>query len=337
MPLEYAGRFAKDRFSDRIEVVNVHDVRPEAFAASVDTLSAAGCTVVFYHHQSFDEEARKAAQTHPGIRFVAINHGLPSERPPNLYVVAGEWERFNYVLGILAGAATKSGKVGFLAIVPAPWQYRLINEFALGVRTANPKASVHVRYYGWDWSPANGLAQARALVAEGCDVFGPVNFPNVLEWFATEAARGKRILAISEEQPWSFQPDVTISGPIRNYGFLFEAFLGPLLEGRDIPRDQFGVDMNVLSWPGEPAVNPKLLESLAVKKVATPDLGRIGAVDLALRRLDQINRDAFEIFTGPLKDQKGQNRLAEGDIAASDPEFYNRMDWLLDNVKDIKP
>jgi basic membrane protein A and related proteins len=337
LPLEYAGTFAKDRFPGLVEVNNVYDIRPEAFAKAIDDLSAKGCTVVFYLNQSYDEEAQKAALKYPAIHIVALNHGLPSERASNTYVVAGEWERFNYILGILAGGASKSGKVGFLAIVPAPWQYRLINEFALGVRAANPKAVVHVRYYGWDWSPANGLAQARELVAEGCDVFGPVNFPNVLEWFAAEANRGKAILAISEEQPWSFQPKVTISGPIRNFGLLFEAFLRPLLEGKEIPNDQYGVDMNILSWPGEPAVNPGFVAALSAKRIATPDLGQVGAVDLALQRMDMVKQGSFEIFVGPLKDQRGKIRLAANQYASFDPEFYNRMDWLLDNVKDVKP
>jgi len=337
LPLEYAGIYAKDRFGAKVEILNVHDVKPDAFAATVDALAVKGCSVIIFHHPVFDAPLMSVAAKYPSIRFVALNHGLPKDRLPNMHVVAGHWEEFNYVLGILAGAATKNGKIGFLAIVPEPWQWRLINEFALGVRAVNPKAVVHVRYYGWDWSPVNGLAQARALVAEGCDTFGPVNFPNVLEWFASEASRGKPVLAIGEEQPWRYQPRVMIAGPVRNFGALFEAFLAPVLEGAVPPPDHYGVDMNVLSWPGEPAINPDLVAILSAKKVSTPDLGMVTAVDMAMRRMDQLRDGLFEIFVGPLKDQKGKLRLAAGDRASFDPDFYNRMDWLLDNVKDVRP
>jgi len=337
LPLEYAGIYVKDRFGSKVDIINAHDIKPEAFGVTVDSLAGKGCSVIFTHNQTYDEQLGASAAKYPSIRFVALNHGLPESRMPNMHVVAGQWEEFNYVLGILAGAASKTGKIGFLAIVPERWQFRLINEFALGVRAVNPKAIVHVRYYGLDWSPANGLAQARALVAEGCDTFGPVNFPNVLNWFASEASLGKPVLAIGEEQPWRYQPGIMLAGPIRNFGVLLEAFLKPVLDGTVPPPDQYGTNFNVLSWPGEPPINPDFTKALSAKKIATPDLGTVNAMDLAIRRMEQIKNYSFEIFIGPLKDQKGKIRLPAGSRGSFDPDFYHGMDWLLDNVKDVRP
>jgi hypothetical protein len=63
----------------------------------------------------------------------------------------------------------------------------------------------------------------------------------------------------------------------------------------------------------------------------------LNAIDLAMRRMEQLRENSFEIFVGPLKDQKGKLRLAAGDPGVFDPGFYPGMDWLLDNVKDIRP
>lgn len=335
LPLEYARIYAEERLGQKVEFLAVHDLRPEASAAAIDELVAKGCAVIFSLPPSFDPALVLAAGKYPAVRFAMVSHSFPGARPANLHAVFGDTRGINYVLGLLAGAASKSGKLGYLAVVPDPWQQRLINEFALGVRAVNAKATVLVRYRGWDWSMEKGLLLAKALVAEGCDSFGPLNFSNVLDYFASEAARGKPVYAIGEEQPWAYQPATMITGPTMNWGPLFVEFLLPLLAGQVPPADLYlGLEKAVgcLGWPGQEAVNPGLRALLAARKVKTPDLGELNAVDLALRRIDQIRSWQFEIFTGPLKDQKGKQRLAAGDRPAGE-QFFAEMDWLLDNVR----
>lgn len=51
-----------------------------------------------------------------------------------------------YLNGLMAGALTKTNKVGYVAAYPIPEVLRHINAFALGVKEANPDARVYVRW-----------------------------------------------------------------------------------------------------------------------------------------------------------------------------------------------
>src|SRR6201999_809762 len=93
----------------------------------------------------------KMAAKYPKNRFEHCG-GLWSEKDPkNAGSYFGYIDEAQYISGILAGHATKSAKLGFVAAKPIPQVLRNINAFTLGTKLANPKATTQVIFTG-DWS-----------------------------------------------------------------------------------------------------------------------------------------------------------------------------------------
>ena len=75
-----------------------------------------------------------------------------------------------YIAGMAAGAATESGRIGYVAAFPIPEVVRGINAFALGVAATNPDAVVEVAWTSSWFDPGVEGNTAQALIDAGADV-----------------------------------------------------------------------------------------------------------------------------------------------------------------------
>ena len=110
------------------------------------------------------------AKSHGDVQF---RHAAPlwtDKDPKNAGSYFAFLDQGHYVDGVAAGAASKSGKLGFVAAKPIGIVLRNINSFLLGARTVNPNATVQVIFTG-DWSlPVREAEATNALVDAGCDL-----------------------------------------------------------------------------------------------------------------------------------------------------------------------
>ena len=119
----------------------------------------------------FDPHILKVAKQNPKVQFLHCG-GLytPGKHPKNVGSYFGYIDEAVYISGIVAGHATKSGKLGFIAAKPIPQVLRNINAFTLGARSVNSKATVQVIFTG-DWSmPVKEAEAASSLINQGVDV-----------------------------------------------------------------------------------------------------------------------------------------------------------------------
>ena len=84
----------------------------------------------------------------------------------------GAGEDAIYLSGIAAGAATKSGTVGYVVPFAIPEVIRHTNAFALGVQKAHPGAKVKIVWTNSWFDPAKEKKAAENLKAAGADVLG---------------------------------------------------------------------------------------------------------------------------------------------------------------------
>ncbi len=119
----------------------------------------------------FDPHILKVAKEFPDVQFFHCG-GLYVEGkdPKNVGSYFGYIDEAEYVAGIVAGYATKSNKLGFIAAKPIPQVLRNINSYTLGARSVNPKVTVQVVFTG-DWSiPVKEAESANSLIDQGVDV-----------------------------------------------------------------------------------------------------------------------------------------------------------------------
>ena len=71
-----------------------------------------------------------------------------------------------------AGAASKSGTIGFVAPFPIPEVIRHINAYTLGAQATHPGAKVKVVWTNTWFDPDKESKAAKSLVSAGADVLG---------------------------------------------------------------------------------------------------------------------------------------------------------------------
>src|SRR5690242_16432244 len=131
-----------------------------------------GATLVFpTSFGYFDPYMLKVAAKYPKIQFRHCG-GLWTEgkHPMNTGSYFGYIDEAQYLAGIVAGATTRSGKLGFVAAKPIPQVLRNINAFTLGAQTINPKITTQVIFTG-DWAlPVKEAEATNSMIAQGVDV-----------------------------------------------------------------------------------------------------------------------------------------------------------------------
>ena len=119
----------------------------------------------FGYSDAFKELAAQYAKV-AFIDVSGIYHG------PNLGSVYGRSYESQYLCGMVAGAMSKSGHLGFVAAHPLGLVNWTINSYVLGAQVINPKATVHAIFTGaWD-DPVKERAADTAIIDQGADVLG---------------------------------------------------------------------------------------------------------------------------------------------------------------------
>ncbi|MBD2040160.1 BMP family ABC transporter substrate-binding protein [Microcoleus sp. FACHB-672] len=142
-----------------------------------------GATVLFpTSFGYFDPHILKIAKDYPEVQFIHCG-GLYQEgvHPSNAGSYFGYIDEAEYIAGIVAAHASKTGKLGFIAAKPIPQVLRNINSFTLGARSVKPEVTTQVIFTG-DWSvPVKEAEAANSMADQGIDVLtSHVDSPKVV-------------------------------------------------------------------------------------------------------------------------------------------------------------
>ena len=295
--------------------------------------------VVFTTSFGFMDATIEAAKRHPDK---ILFHCSGYQRAPNVGTYFSEFHQLYYLNGLMAGALSKTGKVGYVAAHPIPEVVRHINAFALGVKEVNPKATVDVRWiFAW-YDPAKARMAAEALIAEGCDALAfTEDSPTVVEVGQEYMEEGQPVYTFSHYSPMQrFGPASCVSGQLVHWEVIYEDILAKIYAGAYTNTNLKNVDywwmlkQGACELGGEFGVpiNPEFEAALKEKKLTDPVLGKISVYDLVMTRLEQMSEETvlFDPFTGPIKDQEGKIRIEAGRRGTHD-ELWT-MDWFVENV-----
>ena len=119
----------------------------------------------------FTDLALEFATSTPDQDFILID-SCPEAPPENLHCgVFREYEGA-YLLGIMAGSLTETGKVGSVGALDIPFIHRYTDSFALGAQSVNPDVTDSQVFIGGDspfTDPARAKEQALSLAAQEVD------------------------------------------------------------------------------------------------------------------------------------------------------------------------
>ena len=162
----YAG-LTEMRDSLGAQISHIQTKTPAEFEENFRQYGAQGYALVIGHGFEFQDAATRVAPSYPKTTYVVTSGRVTA---PNVAGIAFLFEEASYQAGIIAGAVTRSNKLGLIAGTELPPVKASFAAFERGAKSVNPKVEVITSYIGnWDDVSA-GKEQALAQIARGVDV-----------------------------------------------------------------------------------------------------------------------------------------------------------------------
>jgi basic membrane protein A len=152
--------------------------------------SEAGHDLIIGEVFAVEDAARQVARDYPETAYLMGSSFLPKDDTPNFAVFDNYIQDASYLSGIIAGAMTKTNKMGMVGGFPIPEVNRLMHAFMAGVRETAPDTTFQVAFIGSWFDPPKAKETAFAQIDAGADILYAERFG------VSDAAKEKGILAI---------------------------------------------------------------------------------------------------------------------------------------------
>ena len=293
---------------DKVETTYKENI-PEGpqVGTTIDQLVADGNTIIFGTSFGFQDAFAAAADKYPNVCFEFETGYIIKNNMSQAY---GAGEDGDYLAGMAAGAATKNGKIGFVAPFAIPEVIRGVNAFALGAKSMNPKATVKVVWTNTWFDPAIERKAADSLISAGVDTIASAQDSPA----TGEAAKVKGIpwVGYDSDQSANF-PDIWLTANTYHWGDYETARVQAALDGKWISGDYYG------------GLNDGFIKLATFGKIVSEDTkAKIEA------KKAELSAKSGSQFTGPIKAQDGTVKIEAGKTASHGDLMG--MDYLVDNV-----
>jgi basic membrane lipoprotein Med (substrate-binding protein (PBP1-ABC) superfamily) len=260
----------------------------------------------------------------------AFNHQYPAltlaeKYPDVIFEHAGGWEMganfanfFGeppdtwYIMGVAAGLMTESNKLGFVAAFPLGWTNTFINAYTLGAQSVNPDVETIVAYtFGWGDSAKEADA-TNSLINQDVDVITMhVDSPSTV--ISTAESRGVYSIGFQSVAAQDFAPEYWISGVGFTLGDKLTWLASTALDDTWEPIFlRCGIADGCMEMaPFGPKV-PQEVQDQVLKVKADIEAGNV------------------VVFKGPIVDQDGNVKVAEGEVLGED--VMSAVDWFVKGV-----
>jgi basic membrane protein A and related proteins len=277
--------------------------------AQMENLIKKGCKIIFATSFGYMPYVDELAKKYPKVIFEHCSGSLMNDTNFGNYF--GREYQARYLAGIAAGKATVTNKIGYVAAMKIPECIRGINAFTLGVRSVNPAATVSVVWTNTWYDPTVEKQAADSLITTGgCDVMAQhQDTPS-----AVAAAEAAGIFSTGYNTSMAKSaPKGYLTSPIWNWGPYFTKVVDSVLKGTFKPESYWGgLETGTI---GLDAFGPSVTQETK---------------DAITAKSDEIKSGKWDVFTGPIKDQSGAEKVAAG-AKLTDKEMLS-IDWFVEGV-----
>jgi simple sugar transport system substrate-binding protein len=301
-------KYVQELFKDWLETTYVESVSEEKLIETIDRLVAEGYNVIFTTSFEFMDKTIEAAKKYPNIIFF---HCSGYKRAPNVGTYFADLYEVYYLNGLMAGALTKTGKIGYVAAFLIPEVVRHINAFAIGAKEVGEQLGknieVDVIMIGSWYAPERARSAAETLVTMyNVDVLAFTEDSTAVIEYAEE----KGVYVFSHYGPMlKYGPNYVVSGQLVRWERIYADILVKIKAGVYTPYNLDKVDYWYLlssgavdlgadiALDGSPVMfNPKYIDLL--KSIIVTDKidgQKLSVYDLVLKRYWQM-KNAFMVI-----------------------------------------
>ena len=303
-------------FGDKVETTFIENV-PEGPDATrvIRDLAKQGNDIIFTTSFGYMDPTLKVAKEFPEVKF---DHITGYKRAPNMATGNIRFYEGRYVQGVVAGLMTKSNKIGYIASFPIPEVIQGINSFGLGLRSVNTDAEVSVIWVNTWYDPVKEADAAKVHIAEGADILAQhTDSPAMLQ---TAEKAGVYGFGQSSDMK-AFAPKAQLFSSVNNWGPYYVSQIQALMDGSwttgEGPDHWAG---NTWAGMADDFLMLTQFENMPAEVAAA-----------AQKAADDIKSGANKIFTGPIRDNTGVEKVPAGKTL-NDGELFTTLDYYVEGV-----
>ncbi len=294
---------------DKVKTSYVESVKEGPDAERViRQLADEGNKLIFTTSFGFMDPTIKVAKRYPDVKF---EHATGFKMADNVSIYNARFYEGRAVIGTIAGHMSKTGTAGYIASFPIPEVVMGINAFTLAAQKVNPDFKTKVVWVNSWYDPPKEGDAAKALMDQGCDIITQhTDSPAALQ-----AAEQRGVYAFGQASDMSkFAPKAHLTAILDVWGPYYVKRAKAVLDGTWKSES---------SWAG--------FKEGEVAMSAYNEAMPANVVDAAENVRKGIIDGSLHPFTGPIKDQAGAERYADG-AKATDEELL-KMDWYVEGVQ----
>lgn len=287
----------------------IENVADADAAQAVTQLAEGGCKVIFSTSFGFMDPTIEVAEKYPEVVFMHCSGYKTAE---NVGTYFGRMYQGRYLTGMVAGEMTESNQIGYVAAYPIPEVIRGIDAFTLGVRSVNPEAQVNVVWTNTWFDPAAEKEAANALLSTaGADIIAQHQDTSGPQVAAEEA--GKYSIGYHSDMA-PLAPKAVLTSSVWDWGHYYVDVVKSVQDG---------------TWETGRYWGP--MSDGVVKLAPFAEMVPQEVQAKVEAQQDIILSGEWDVFTGPIKDQEGNLKVAEG-VKLTDEEMEN-INWFVEGVK----
>lgn len=302
--------------ADSVETVSILNLPKNIEAAPMlQELVDDGCQIIFVTTPDLINATLKAAMDNPDCNFLNCSC-FHSFKHVNTYF--GRIHEPRFLSGIVAGAMSKTGKLGYIAPFPVADILSGLNAFTLGARMVNPRVEVHIKWaLTWNGREVN-QELTRDLSEIGVDI---VSHHNTLA--NRQFSREYGVYTLKWNKAGEVVPDKYLAVPVWNWGIFYEKYIRSVLAGGTRLGTDSGNSGSVKNyWWG---LDSGLLDFFYAKNHVPLETQKLVEFIKA-----SLVSQSYKVFSGPIYDIKG--RLVVEDGEELQREQILSMDWLVSGI-----
>jgi basic membrane lipoprotein Med (substrate-binding protein (PBP1-ABC) superfamily) len=250
------------------------------------------------------------AEKHPDVHFLECDGHKYLD---NLYSYYVRHVQPTYALGVAAALLNQGSptKIGYIGAFPTATAYNDVNGLLLGARTIDPEATVQAVMISSFFDPPKATSAANALLAEDVNfLFAVMDEPSFLQ-----VANDAGVWAAAwNTDVREFGPDVYVNTLQLDFGPYYLEQAEAALAGTWVAKT-------------EPDLLPLDLGDWGDK---VPEDVKSAVDELRPQLLDE----SLNPYTGPIVDNKGTERLAEGETLDAQQAYL--IDWAAEGVSGVE-
>ena len=254
------------------------------------------------------DQTLEVAKEFPDVKF---EHATGYMRSENVSTYSARFYEGRTISGHIAGKMTKSNIIGYIASFPIPEVVRGINAFYLAASKVNPDIQIKIIWAFTWYDPGKEADAANTLINQGADIL----VQHTDTFAPCQAAEKAGVLAFGQaSNQEEFCPNAHLTAIEDIWGPYYAQRAKAVVDGTWAEKDTW--DGMAEGMVGMSPYNSKLMPTDLIQEAV--------AMEVA------IKDGSLHPFTGPINDQSGELRVAEGEVA--DDFMMATMDWYVQGI-----